>query len=401
MADFPHRQSATVARPGSIGVPSGDRISKSPRMISGPSSYGMMVDVMGPESPVIESRNIGFTWQAGGKPGVMKLPGPRGALSGAVIDLLGGKATALPLGLAPDDDEDLQMALFVCYELAYRGWDGVDDAWEWDPRLLSVRAELEARFETVLHDLAGPPSVADPQDVPGLLIELAAADDGPSLSGYLRGRATREQFREFVVHRSVYHLREADPHTWAIPRLAGRAKAALIEIQLDEYGGGVTHKMHQELFKQTMRWFDLDLTYGAYVDMVGPGTLAVNNLMSFFGLHRRRRGAILGHLAAYEMTSSLPNRGYGNGLRRLGGDAAATAFYDEHVEADAVHEQIAAHDLCGSFARAEPELAGDVVWGARCALAVDNRWAGEVLTAWEAGRSSLRGGSGGSLLPSN
>ncbi|MEV6847015.1 iron-containing redox enzyme family protein [Actinoplanes sp. NPDC051411] len=320
----------------------------------------------------------------------MKLPGPRGALSGALIDVLAGKATDLPAGRAPDDDEDLQLALFVCYELAYRGWDGVDDAWEWDPGLLSVRAALEDHFAAGLRELTGPPAATDPADVPALLAEAVAADDGPSLSGYLRGRATREQFREFVVHRSVYHLREADPHTWAIPRLAGRPKAALIEIQADEYGGGVTRRMHQELFKQTMGWFGLDLTYGAYVDDVGAPTLAVNNLMSYFGLHRRRRGAVLGHLAAYEMTSSLPNRAYGNGLRRLGGDAGATAFYDEHVEADAVHEQIAAHDLCGSFAAAEPELAGDVLWGARCALAVDNRWAFHVLEKWQKGLSSLR-----------
>jgi hypothetical protein len=312
----------------------------------------------------------------------MKLPGPRGALSGAVIDYLVGEAPGLPAALAPDDDEDLQLALFVCYELAYRGWDGVDDAREWDLTLLRLRADLEARFEDGLHRLAGKPVAVDPQEVPKLLAEVVAADDGPSLSGYLRGRATHDQFREFVTHRSVYHLREADPHSWAIPRLGGRAKAALIEIQLDEYGGGVTPRMHQELFKQTMQWFGLDLTYGAYVDVVTAGTLAVNNLMSFFGLHRQRRGAILGHLAAYEMTSSLPNRAYGNGLRRLGGDARATAFYDEHVEADAVHEQIAAHDLCGSFAAAEPELAGQVLWGARCALAVDARWARALLGSW-------------------
>jgi hypothetical protein len=99
---------------------------------------------------------------------------------------------------------------------------------------------------------------------------------------------------------------------------------------------------------------------------------------------------LLGHLAAYEMTSSLPNRAYANGLRRLGGDAEATRFYDEHVEADAVHEQIAAHDMCGSFAVAEPELAGDVLFGARCALALDARWATGILDAWRAGRSSLR-----------
>jgi hypothetical protein len=312
----------------------------------------------------------------------MKLPGPRGALSGALIDTLAAKTVGLPIGRAPDDDEDLHLALFVCYELAYRGWDGVDDSWEWNPGLLTLRAELEDRFEAGLHELTGPPVPVDPADVPHLLAEAVAADDGPSLSGYLRGRATHEQFREFVRQRSVYHLREADPHTWAIPRLAGRPKAALVEIQADEYGGGVTARMHQELFKQTMRWFGLDLTYGAYVDAAGAPTLAVNNLMSFFGLHRRRRGAILGHLAAYEMTSSLPNRAYGNGLRRLGGDAAATAFYDEHVEADAVHEQIAAYDLCGSFAAAEPELAGQVLWGARCALAVDARWARALLEAW-------------------
>ena len=45
--------------------------------------------------------------------------------------------------------------------------------------------------------------------------------------------------------------------------------------------------------------------------------------MSLFGLHRRRRGAIVGHLALFEMTSSVPNRRYADGLRRLGfGDDA-------------------------------------------------------------------------------
>jgi hypothetical protein len=146
----------------------------------------------------------------------------------------------------------------------------------------------------------------------------------------------------------------------------------------------------EELFKRTMRWFGLDLTYGAYVDAVGAATLATNNVMSLFALHRRNRAALLGHLAAYEMTSSIPNRAYANGLRRLGGDTSATAFYDEHVEADAVHEQIATHDLCGSFAAAEPELAGDLLYGARCALALDARWAGTLFTAWKNGGSSLR-----------
>ncbi len=321
----------------------------------------------------------------------MQLPRARGPVSAALIDVLAGRATKLPAFARFGGDEDLHLTLFVCYELAYRGWDGVDDRWEWDPGMLRLRTAAEKRFESSLHDLVGTtPEDVDPALVPQRLGEIVAEDDGPGLSGYLRGRATHEQFREFVIHRSVYHLREADPHTWAIPRLAGRAKAALIEIQADEYGGGVEPRMHQELFKRTMSWFGLDLRYGAHVDQVGAPTLAVNNLMSLFGLHRRHRGALLGHLAAYEMTSSLPNRAYANGLRRLGGDVGATAFYDEHVEADAVHEQIAAHDMCGSFARAEPSLAGDVLFGARCALAVDALWATSILGTWSEGRSTLR-----------
>ena len=112
--------------------------------------------------------------------------------------------------------------------------------------------------------------------------------------------------------------------------------------------------------------------------------------MSLFGLHRRWRGAAVGHLTAVEMTSSEPSRRYSAGLRRLGHDEGTTVFYDEHVEADAVHEQIAAVDMCGSLVAETPALAGDVLFGAACALAVDGVAARVLLEAWEAGRSALR-----------
>jgi hypothetical protein len=319
----------------------------------------------------------------------MKLPAARGPVSAALTAALGRDPQPVALPAEPDGDEDLHLSLFILYELNYRGWDGVDDRWEWHPDLIRLRGALEDRFLADLRRLEVPPAPASAAEMARALVEMTSADDGPSLSKYLRGRATLEQFREFASHRSVYQLREADPHTFAIPRLGGRAKAALIEIQIDEYGGGRTPLMHQELFKRTMTALGLDTTYGAYVAVAPAVTLATNNLMSLFGLHRRWRGALLGQLAAYEMTSTAPNRAYGNGLRRLGGDADATRFYDEHVEADAVHEQIAAYDMCGSFCAAEPELAGAVLFGARCALTLDARWAGHVLSCWEAGRGSL------------
>src|SRR4051794_41983902 len=70
------------------------------------------------------------------------------------------------------------------------------------------------------------------------LATLIAADDGPSLSSFMAKQGTLEQWREYLTLRSVYHLKEGDPHTFAIPRLSGRAKAAMVEIQADEYGGG-------------------------------------------------------------------------------------------------------------------------------------------------------------------
>jgi hypothetical protein len=200
-----------------------------------------------------------------------------------------------------------------------------------------------------------------------------------------------EQVLEFLVHRSAYQLKEADPHSWAIPRLAGAPKAALVEIQADEYGGGRPERMHARLFADAMDALGLDPRYGAHLDLIPGVTLATVNLMSLCGLHRRLRGAITGHLALFEMTSSIPNRRYASGLRRLGvSDPRALAFFDEHVEADAVHENIAAVDLAGGLARTEPELAADILWGARALVAVDARWSAHLLDSWASGRTSLR-----------
>ncbi|WP_433201216.1 iron-containing redox enzyme family protein [Dactylosporangium sp. CS-047395] len=328
----------------------------------------------------------------------MELPQPRGPMSATLVDALAGPPRHLMLQPAvttagdPLADEDLQLTLHIGYELHYRGFDGVDDGWEWQPSRLALHQAAERCFEAALRDLVPMPDAVPAAEVPRALTAIMAADDGPQLSKYLTGRATIEQFREFVMHRSVYHQREADPHTWAIPRLGGRAKAALVEIQADEYGGGRTERMHAELFRATMRELGLDDTYGAYLPDAPAVTLAINNLMSLFGLNRRLLGAILGHLAIYEMTSSLPNRRYGNGLRRLGYGEDATRFYDEHVEADAVHEQVAAHDLCGAYcAEAAPEQSSLVLWGAACGLALDARFAAHLLDRWAAGESSLRG----------
>ncbi|MDX6623906.1 MAG: hypothetical protein QOE75_1838 [Solirubrobacterales bacterium] len=290
----------------------------------------------------------------------------------------------------PLENRDLQLALYLCYELHYRGFPGIDPEWEWNPDLIAARAVLEDRFGAALARAVPPLPAVDPERVGDRLFQLEAEDEGPSLSRYVETSADLDQFREFVVQRSLYQLKEADPHSWAIPRLRGPAKTALLEVQHDEYGGGRAERMHSTLFAKTMRALGLDDAENAYLDQIPGPTLAAVNLLSFFGLRRRWRGALVGHLAMFEMTSARPNRRYGNGLRRLGFDREATDFYDEHVEADAVHENIAAYDLAGGLARAEPELAADVIFGARALLELEDRFARHLLSAWEAGEISLR-----------
>lgn len=344
----------------------------------------------------------------------MKIPAARGPVSTALFSALAGapgsdagtvealhQMVTGHLPLTPDiiGDDDLQLTLFCLYELHYSGLGGVSDEWEWDPGLIRVRHLLEKPFEAALRQAAAEaagdlelPAASHPTSdaVAEVLFGLAARDTGPSLSRYVAKKATLDQLREFLIHKSIYQLKEADPHTFAIPRLSGRPKAALVEIQADEYGGGRPERMHSALFARTMRGLGMADEYGDYVDAVPAVSLAAVNLMSLFGLNRRLRGAITGHLAIYEMTSSQPNRLYGNGFRRLGFDRDVTHYFDEHVEADAVHEQIAGRDLAGGLVEAEPRLLADVVFGATAAMAVDGRLSAHIVQSWENGRTSLR-----------
>jgi hypothetical protein len=331
---------------------------------------------------------------------LMHLPEPRGPLSAALRSDLATRSAlsaatieqghrVADAGACALTDEDLQITLGVCYELHYRGFDGVSEDWEWDPALIRLRNGLERRHLTALRTLAGPIS-ATGEPIDRQLGDLIAADDGPSLSSFMAKQGTLEQWREYLTLRSVYHLKEGDPHTFAVPRLSGRTKSAMVEIQADEYGGGTAARMHSTLFAGMMRALGLDDSYGALWDDAPAAAFTSVNTMSLFGLHRRWRGAALGHLAAVEMTSSEPSRRYSAGLRRLGFDERVTVFYDEHVEADAVHEQIASVDMCGSLVADEPQLAPDVLFGAACSLAMDAVAAQHLLGAWEAGRSALR-----------
>lgn len=311
------------------------------------------------------------------------LPRPRGPLSALVISSLrtdpAASAEALP-AVDPDGDADLQLALWTLYELHYGGFDGVDDRWEWHPALLALRARLEAAFEAELRARYLPEASGD--DLAEEIFALVEAHDGPSLAARVHRTSDVDEVRELLKQRSVYQLKEADPVAWVVPRLPAGPKGALMDLQYDEYGNGDPHAMHSELFARGMESVGLDATYGAYLDEALTETLALNNALSLFGFHRRLRGAAMGHLAAFEATSSLPSRRTAQGLERLGLPDEVRRYYTEHVEADAVHEQLATRLICAPLVEQEPHLRDDVMFGAFTCVDLEARFATALLDRW-------------------
>ncbi|MET7613107.1 iron-containing redox enzyme family protein [Streptomyces seoulensis] len=326
------------------------------------------------------------------------LPQPRGALSAAVVTALSSGDTAVDSTVPPAVDpygDDLQLALYVLYELHYRGFADVPDELEWDPGLLALRRSLERPFLAALRRDV-PPGTSAGEALDALLVEPVGHDDS-SVSHHLQRDGELWQLTEYAALRSLYHLKEADPHAWVIPRLRGRAKAGMVAVEFDEFGAGRPEEIHARLYADLMDDLGLDTAYGHYLDRAPALALATVNLMSLFGLHRALRGALVGHFAAVEVTSSPGSRRMAAAMRRAGAGAAAQRFYDEHVEADAVHEQVVRRDVVGGLLADEPHLEPDIAFGVHATGLLEDRFGAQVLKAWRQQHSALR--TGGAPLP--
>ena len=205
-----------------------------------------------------------------------------------------------------------------------------------------------------------------------VVLRLAREAEGPNLSAYLRREATRDtDASTFSASGASSSSRSPTPRRSSLPRLAGAAKVALAELQYDEFGAGRPAALHQQLYAEALR-----------VVRPGPRLRCVHKrrLRGFAGVGERdvavlpqpsaarRRGGALRGVRGIQL-GAVPSRsplGSERGSRRCRAE-----YFDEHVEADAVHEQIAARDLCGALVAGDPKAMHEVLFGAACTSYLD------------------------------
>ncbi|WP_373302456.1 iron-containing redox enzyme family protein [Streptomyces gelaticus] len=117
----------------------------------------------------------------------------------------------------------------------YRGFDAVDRDGSGVPRSSRPAPRWKTASSPTLRPFSGRPAAAE---------RPTGRSTGPTRrrygwrTGIPRGHGTLGDLREYARQRSLHHLKEADPHAWVLPRLSGRAKAAMAAVESDEFGGG-------------------------------------------------------------------------------------------------------------------------------------------------------------------
>src|SRR4029077_20863105 len=92
----------------------------------------------------------------------------------------------------PRTDDDLHLALYLCYQLHYGGLGGGSDDLEWDPALRAFRDVLGAAFAHALLADVGVDPPPDARSMVDQLQDVVRRDSGPSVAGHLQRDASLE-----------------------------------------------------------------------------------------------------------------------------------------------------------------------------------------------------------------
>ena len=273
------------------------------------------------------------------------------------------------------EDPDAQLALWILYELAYRGFDGVARRARVGPppagparRLGDGRSRAASGAAT--RELVD--SVDDVDDPAEQVLAMVDRADGVSLSTFLRREATREQVLEYLRERSVQQLKESDPQSFVLPRLDGRGQGRAGRDPVRRVRRRATPSAcTSTCTPRRCAAAGLDPSYGAYVDEISAVSLASANVMSLFvpeppapwGRARPLRG-----LRGHQLGAVTPGR-RGDRAGRPGADRGGVLRRARRGGRGARAGRGPGH-VWGVVAE-HPDRRGDVLFGAAAALHLD------------------------------
>jgi len=320
------------------------------------------------------------------------LPWPRGPLSALVVSALQrqpGSLVATPPLTNVDamSDDDFQLALYLCYEMNYRGL--ANAGWSRDPGLLNFRTELEQIFVARLRDEIGHVSARFPSDVMGAMEEFVDACATSSLATYLGVSGTIDQFREFCVHRSAHQQRSIESETRTLFSHADEDEPAKVMFPFDEWGASDALRIRAEFLSAAMAALGLDPSFGSYVEILPGVTLATANLASMFALHPDWRAALVGQLAISEITSMESMERYSHALFRFGLDRVGRRFNQVDTVVDSRRPLLARSQIVAGVIGGGPQLGADLLFGAGAIVMLEQRFGDHLLDSWGENRSSL------------
>ena len=266
------------------------------------------------------------------------------------------------------------------------GSTGVDDRWEWEPALLAAAPGRSRSGSRRRCARRCPYACRRAEPVPHALAALAdgrrraVAVDVPAAAG--RPRAV-PRVRHPPLGLPAQGGRPAHLGDPAAGRPAPRRRWWRSRPTSTAAAG--PSACTRELFARTHARARTWTTPTAPTWTRSPAiTLAIGNLMSLFGLHRRLRGAIVGHLAAFEMTSSLPQpplrQRPAPARRRRGRDPVLRRARRGRRRARADRR---ARPVRRVLRAASPQQAAQVLFGAACASPSTASSPG---TSWAAGK---------------
>ncbi|TDT18703.1 heme oxygenase-like protein [Ilumatobacter fluminis] len=312
-----------------------------------------------------------------------RLPQPVGPISSAVVDLLTtGVGASLNMAHPDPFDRDRQLAWFMLNGLSYRGWRDVHDDMEWHPLAVEWRRNLEEWFMEHAHDQVWLDGLAVAEAIEGAL----APDETPGAAAWLAEHGRRDHLADAIAMRMPYQMIEADPHTFAVPRLDGEVKRAICDVQAGEYGVG--HEFsHAELYARAASALGVDES--DVLDRLPGVAFATVNFITACGLRRSWRHIVVGQLTLFEMDSVAPNRLMVEACDRIGVADEVRRFFHVHVLADAEHEQMMEDAVVKRLCVDDPDCAADVTFGIAAQRWIDRAIARHAVGAWERGRSAL------------